>query len=71
MGVGFLLIPVSPFAFISSMFVGMGLGFLLNDIVVVEEKRVSVEIPTKVGGVASMVIGALFIVSGGSLNNSS
>lgn len=64
MGVGFLLIPVSPFAFISSMFVGMGLGFLLNEVVVIEERRIRMETPTKIGGIASMAIGALFIVGG-------
>ncbi|MEM4488411.1 MAG: hypothetical protein QXK88_06415 [Desulfurococcaceae archaeon] len=64
MGIGFLLIPVSPLAFISSMFIGMGLGFLLNEVVVIEEKRVKIEIPMRVGGITMVIIGTLFIAGG-------
>ncbi|MEM2005086.1 MAG: hypothetical protein QW705_06575 [Zestosphaera sp.] len=64
MGIGFMLIPISPFAFIASLFVGMGLGFLLSEIIVVEEKRIRAEFPVRMGGIASMLIGLVFIAGG-------
>lgn len=64
MGIGFLLIPISPFAFIASMFVGMGLGFLLNEILVIEEKNIKIEMPMRIGGLTTMIIGVLFIAGG-------
>ena len=65
MGVGFLLIDsLGGLAFVSAMFIGMGLGFLFDSLVRIEERRVSVEIPVKVGGIVTSIIGAIFTVGG-------
>ena len=65
MGVGFLLIEsVGGLGFVSAMFVGMGLGFLFDSLVVIEEKRLRIEIPTRTTGIAVSVIGCLFIIGG-------
>ncbi|HDI12442.1 MAG TPA: hypothetical protein ENF63_02485 [Candidatus Bathyarchaeota archaeon] len=65
MGVGFLLIEsLGGLAFVSAMFIGMGLGFLFDSLVRIEERKVSVEIPVKASGIITLIIGAIFTVSG-------
>ena len=65
MGVGFLLIDsLGGLAFVSAMFIGMGLGLLFDSFVRIEERKVSVEVPVKAGGIITSIIGAIFIVGG-------
>jgi len=65
MGVGFLLIEsLGGLAFVSAMFIGMGLGLLFDSFVRIEERKVSVEVPVKAGGIITSIIGAIFIVGG-------
>ncbi len=65
MGIGFLLIEsVGGLGFVSAMFIGMGLGFLFDNLIVIEERKISVEIPVKISGIATSIIGVLFIVGG-------
>ncbi|MEM1558440.1 MAG: hypothetical protein QXL27_05515 [Candidatus Bathyarchaeia archaeon] len=65
MGVGFLLIEsIGGLGFVSAMFIGMGLGFLFDNLIVIEEKKISVEVPVKIGGIATSIIGVLFIIGG-------
>ena len=65
MGVGFLLIEsLGGLGFVSAMFIGMGIGFLFDNLVVIEERKVSVEVPVKASGIVTSVIGVLFIIGG-------
>lgn len=65
MGIGFLLIEsLGGLGFISAMFIGMGLGFLFDNLIVIEERKISVEVPLKISGIVTSAIGVLFIVGG-------
>ncbi|RLF98391.1 MAG: hypothetical protein DRN49_05960 [Thaumarchaeota archaeon] len=65
MGVGFILIPVfGGLSFPAAMFIGMGLGFLFDSIIVVEERKMSVEVPVRIGGIIMMLVGLLMIIGG-------
>jgi hypothetical protein len=64
-GFGFLLIErLGAIAVVALMFVGLGLGLLFDSTVTVKERKVSVELPVKAGGIIYCVIGGIFIVSG-------
>lgn len=65
MGVGFLLIEsIGGLGFVSAMFIGMGLGFLFDNLIVIEERKISVEVPVKISGITTSIIGILFIIGG-------
>jgi len=64
-GLGFLLIErFGATAVVALLFVGLGLGLLFDSTVTVQERKVSVELPVKAGGIIYCVIGGIFIVSG-------
>ncbi|MBC7129793.1 hypothetical protein H5T51_01050 [Candidatus Bathyarchaeota archaeon] len=65
MGIGFLLIDfLGGLGFVASMFIGMGVGILFDNLVKPEGGKVSFEPPVQAGGIAAIVIGALFIAGG-------
>lgn len=65
MGVGFLLIEsIGGLGFVSAMFIGMGLGFLFDNIIAIEEKKVRIEVPVKISGIVTSIIGIIFITGG-------
>jgi len=46
------------------MFIGIGLGFLFDSFVRIEERKVSVEVPVKASGIVTSTIGLIFIAGG-------
>lgn len=64
-GLGFLLMErLGMIAVVALMFVGLGLGLLFDSTVTVNERKVNVELPVKLGGIIYCVIGGVFVVSG-------
>jgi uncharacterized membrane protein HdeD (DUF308 family) len=64
-GVGALLIdPLGGNAFVASMFIGMGIGFILDSFFSVEKHEIRVQTPVRLGSFAMMIVGALFIIGG-------
>lgn len=46
------------------LFVGMGVGFLLDSLIRLEDTKVQVRFPLKVGGLTILIVGLLFILGG-------
>ena len=46
------------------LFVGMGVGFLLDSLIRLEDTKVQVRFPLKVSGLTILIVGLLFILGG-------